>query len=78
MYKIEKIFKINGEIPTQLSGYEFEGFLHKSGNGMKEGIYKFTVSYKVGKRRKLKKIKVDYYNLHTCDCCGPYYIGKVL
>ena len=79
MYKIEKIFKVHDELPSQLSGYRFEEFLAKHIQDFPiEGTFKFTISYRVGKRRKLKKVKVNFYNLHTCDCCGSYYIGEVL
>lgn len=38
--------------------------------GAKNGIvYKVAVSYKVGKRRKLKKVRV--ISEVFCECCGP-------
>ena len=82
MTKIKKIMKLQPYscgLPNQISGYEFEAFVKKhTGFHPHLGEYKLSVSFKVGKRRKLKKIRVEYYNMYNCDCCGPYYIARII
>lgn len=83
MVKIEKIMKLPAYrdcvgIPKFIYVYDFENFVKAhTGYHPVAGLYKLSISYKVRKRRKLKKVVVDYYNLHTCDCCGPYYMAEI-
>jgi len=80
MIKLKGIAKIpdDGEFSV---AHGLRYLLEKNGFnawGGQEAIYKASFSIKRGKRRKLKKYKVRYYNKYQCECCGPYWVAEIV
>lgn len=61
--------KIPGIVKVDyISEYEVFNKLKQKHHVQNDIVYKVAISYKVGKRRKLKKVRV--ISQVFCDCCG--------
>lgn len=52
------------------AGYEIASFVYA--NNIREFPCKVNVRYKVGKRRKVSKMRIVAYSAHRCETCGSH------
>jgi len=69
--KLKGVVKCHG-LDSYNLGDAMHKLLAKHGRSFwTEGLYRVSLSVKVGKRWKLKSYTVEVYNKFPCECCGP-------